>query len=139
MLIIALEALQLQYQKHSYVNYYTKFVGLSQSTDNYMVNLFFSSGYTLSPYGSYKPPFSCSIPSGMTLVSSGQFHWSHCDTNTCPILDMCPYSNMSSGTNYQTQAVSYVVCVHPIYILILSPSRHINQIQVYYYHHQISK
>lgn len=36
---------------------------------------------------------------GVALVSSGQFHLTHCDADTCP------YPNMFSKTSHWTQAV----------------------------------
>ena len=31
------------------------------------------------------------------LVSSGSFHWTRLDSDTCPRVDKCPQSNVSSG------------------------------------------
>ena len=31
------------------------------------------------------------------IVSSGQYHWTHCDADTCPLLDTCQYLIISSG------------------------------------------
>ena len=39
----------------------------------------------------------------VVLVSSGQFHWTRCDTDTCQILDTCLYFNVSSETGHWTQ------------------------------------